>query len=89
VSSVRSKRGGREGGGVGQAQFAQVDDISLHGDTVGFTLSQCDVSLANALRRILIAEVRRRCHRTVARRANYTDHHTAHTTPHHTTPHED
>jgi hypothetical protein len=88
VSSVRSKRGGREGGGVGQAQFAQVDDISLHGDTVGFTLSQCDVSLANALRRILIAEVRRRCHHTVA---PYRIHHTTphHTTPHHTTPHED
>jgi DNA-directed RNA polymerase alpha subunit len=55
----RSRRSGREvgGGGGGQAQFAQVDDISLNRDTVGFTLSQCDVSLANALRRILIAEV--------------------------------
>lgn len=70
MSSVRKHRStaGRDAGAAGgataaqtkDAQFAQVDEISVKDETVMFTLSKCDVSLANALRRILIAEVRRR-----------------------------
>lgn len=39
------------------AQHAKVDDIVVKDEQITFVLSDCDVSLANALRRILIAEV--------------------------------
>jgi hypothetical protein len=65
--SFRKRGGGRElsgasansgGGGIhGGAQHAKVDDIVVKDEQITFVLSDCDVSLANALRRILIAEV--------------------------------